>query len=122
MNYYIEVLKKYAVFSGRATRAEYWYFYLFNNLIGFVIGVIVGIVGTRIIILFYLYFLALLIPGWAVAVRRLHDIGKSGWWVFISGIPIVGSIWLIVLKATDSTPGENKYGPNPKGVAAIVAK
>jgi uncharacterized membrane protein YhaH (DUF805 family) len=59
--------------------------------------------------------LAVLVPSLAVMIRRLHDIGKSGWWFFISFIPLIGSIWLLVLLVTDSQPGENQYGPNPKG-------
>jgi uncharacterized membrane protein YhaH (DUF805 family) len=61
-----------------------------------------------------LYALAIILPALAVAVRRLHDIGKSGWWLFITFVPLVGSIWYLVLLATDSQPGENEYGPNPK--------
>lgn len=65
--------------------------------------------------IFYgLYSLALLIPGLAVRVRRLHDIGKSGWMILVGLIPLIGAIWLIVLYATEGTPGENQYGPNPK--------
>lgn len=118
MDYFLAVLKKYAVFSGRARRAEYWYFVLFNIIIGAVLGIISRVIGDDNNILAYIYSLALLIPGLAVEVRRLHDIGKSGWWIFISLIPLIGTIWLIVLLATDSNPGENKFGPNPKGTTA----
>ncbi|MBS4022636.1 MAG: DUF805 domain-containing protein [Dethiobacter sp.] len=107
MNWYLEVLKKYAVFSGRARRKEYWMFFLINLIIAVVLSFISDY-------LYYLYVLAVFIPGLAVSVRRLHDIGKSGWWFFISLIPIAGWIWYIVLMATNGQLGENQYGPNPK--------
>jgi len=119
MNYYMDVLKKYAVFTGRASRAEYWYFILFN----LIIGIVLSLVGRLIHdggILGGLYSLAVFIPGLAVLFRRLHDIGKSGWWIFILLIPLVGVIWFLVLLATDSGPGDNQYGPNPKGAAASL--
>lgn len=102
MNWYLEVLKKYAVFSGRARRKEYWMFLLINLIITVVLSFISDY-------LYYLYTLAVFIPGLAVSVRRLHDIGKSGWWVFISLIPLG-----IVLMAMNGQSGENQYGPNPK--------
>jgi uncharacterized membrane protein YhaH (DUF805 family) len=114
MNYYIEVLKKYAVFNGRARRKEYWMFVLWNFIIGLVIGFLSGFLGILIILL-YLYMLAILIPSLAVTVRRLHDTNRSGWWWFINFIPVIGFIILIVFLAQDSQPGENQYGPNPKG-------
>ena len=120
MNWYLQVLKKYADFSGRARRKEYWMFALFNVVFLFIavgldniLGVAIPNVGYG---LFYiLYVLAVLVPSLAVSVRRLHDVGKSGWMILISFIPIVGGIWLLVLTVTDSTPGENQYGANPKG-------
>jgi len=117
MNYYLSALKKYAVFSGRSQRAEYWYFALFTNIINIalaVIGPIAGYNPTVLMSLFYLYNLAIMIPGLAVSIRRLHDIGKSGWMLLVPLIPLIGPIWLLVLMATDSNPGDNKYGPNPK--------
>jgi uncharacterized membrane protein YhaH (DUF805 family) len=116
MNYYLAVLKKYAVFSGRARRAEYWYFVLFNFIISIVLGIISAVIGDDSGILGILYGLAVLIPGLAVFVRRLHDVGKSGWMLLIALIPLIGAVWLLVLMVTDSNPGENKYGPNPKGM------
>ena len=120
MNYYLTVLKKYAVFSGRSQRAEYWYFFLFNLIISMVLGIISGIIGAVIGddlgIIIILYNLAIFIPSIAVGVRRLHDVGKSGWMLLISLIPLIGAIWLLVLMVTDSNPGDNKYGPNPKGI------
>lgn len=119
MNYYKAVLNKYAEFNGRAQRAEYWYFVLFNFLIGVGLSLVGSIIFSRNFgqALNTLYSLAVLVPSLAVGVRRLHDIGKSGWWLFLVLLPIVGPIWLLVLMATDSNPGDNQYGPNPKGVA-----
>jgi len=119
MNWYLAVLKKYAVFSGRARRKEYWMFVLFNIIFTIVAVILDNVLGTAIeelgYGLFYIvYGLAVIIPALAVTVRRLHDTGKSGWWIFISLIPFIGAIWLIVLLATDSQPGANQYGPNPK--------
>ena len=122
MNYFIDCLtKKYACFSGRARRQEYWMFVLFNIIAGIIIGVISGVlVGvTKVTAFAYLgsiYNLAILIPGLAVLFRRLHDIGKSGWWWLIGLIPFVGWIVLIVFCCLDSQPGDNQYGPNPKGL------
>ncbi len=112
MNYYIRALKKYAVFNGRATRSEYWYFFLLNLVIAIAVGIVAYLIGFEE--LSFLYGLAVLVPTWAVTVRRLHDIGRSGWMILISLIPLVGSIWLLVLMCLDSSPAENKYGPNPK--------
>jgi len=119
MNWYLTVLKKYAVFSGRARRKEYWMFFLFNMIFGIVAVILDNVFGTAIEgvgygLFYFLYALAVLIPWLAVSVRRLHDVGKSGWMLFIVLIPIIGAIWLLVLMATNSNPGENKYGPNPK--------
>jgi uncharacterized membrane protein YhaH (DUF805 family) len=121
MNWYLQVLKKYAVFTGRAQRAEYWYFFLFNLLITIGLAFIDGLLGTYSAengygLLSGLYMLAVLIPGIAVGVRRLHDTSRSGWWMLIGLIPLVGAIVLIVFFVMDSTPGANQHGPNPKGV------
>ena len=121
MNWYLAVLKNYAVFSGRARRKEYWMFLLFNMIFAIVAMILDNILGTTVGVLPYgvfylLYVFAVLIPGLAVSVRRLHDVGKSGWMYLISLIPIIGAIWLLVLFVTDSNPGENEYGANPKEV------
>jgi uncharacterized membrane protein YhaH (DUF805 family) len=126
MNYYTDVLKKYAVFGGRARRKEYWMFVLWNLIIYVVLGFVLGIIGKAInsqmpMVLAYLYALAVLIPNLAVSVRRLHDTGRSGWWLLIGLVPLVGAIVLLVFTVMDSMPGENKYGPNPKGVTAPAA-
>jgi len=123
MNWYLKVLKQYADFSGRARRKEYWMFVLFNMIFAIVAMILDNILGLTAGelpygVLYYLYVLAVLIPGLAVAVRRLHDVGKSGWMILIALIPIIGAIWLLVLMVTDSNPGENQYGPNPKEVSA----
>ena len=119
MYWYLTVVKNYAGFSGRARRKEYWMFLLFNMIFAFVAAIIDNVVGTASPELGYgvfygLYTMAMIIPGIAVMVRRLHDVGKSGWMYFIVFIPIVGVIWLMVLLLTDSDAGENQYGQNPK--------
>lgn len=119
MNWYLKCWQQYADFSGRARRKEYWMFVLFNAIVAFVIsfilGLIVGLTGiTALAYLSYIYTLAVLIPSLAVCVRRLHDVGKSGWMYLICLIPVVGWIWLIVLFCTDSQKGSNKWGNNPK--------
>ena len=123
MNWYIEVLKKYAVFGGRARRKEYWFFFLFNILISIGLAVIDNAMGgfsaeAGIGLLGGIYALAVLIPGIAVAVRRLHDTDKSGWWLLIAFVPVIGTIVLIIFLALDSKPGPNRFGDNPKETAA----
>lgn len=114
MKYYLEALKKYAEFSGRAGRKEYWMFVLFNMVFSFVVGMLdsaleMNFLGT-------IYSLALMIPGLAAGTRRLHDIGKSGWMILVSLIPLFGWIWVIVLLATKGEEVENKYGPVPADI------
>jgi len=126
MHYYLLAFKKYLDFSGRARRAEYWYFYLFNLIFLFVTMFLDSRMGLKFSgqtfgVIYLIYALACLLPSIAVAVRRLHDIGKSGWMLFISLIPIAGAIWLLVLLVRDSNPGDNKYGPNPKNVPAVAS-
>ena len=121
MNWYLKVLKQYADFSGRARRKEYWMFVLFNMIFAIVAMILDNVLGIAMEGIGYgplygLYVLAMLIPGLAVVVRRLHDVGKSGWMILIALIPLIGSIWLLVLMVTDSNPGENQYGQNPKEV------
>ena len=119
MNWYPEVQKKYAVFNGRARRQEYQYFFLFNIIIQIVITIVGGATGSLspdagMGLLGGIYMLAVLIPSIAVGVRRLHDINRSGWWLLISLIPLIGVIVLIVFLASDSKPERNQYGENPK--------
>lgn len=118
MNWYLEVLKKYAVFGDRARRKEYWMYTLFTFVIGFVLGIVDAVLHTEtrsgIGLFGLLYTLATFIPGLAVSVRRLHDIGKSGWWLLLLCIPLLGWLVLLVFDVLDSQPGTNEYGPNPK--------
>lgn len=117
MNYYVDVLKKYVLFSGRARRQEFWMFFLIN----FAISVVVGIIDTAIgagSILSGLYSLAVLLPVLGLAVRRLHDTNKSAWWLLLYLIPVLGWIALIVFWATEGQREPNQYGPSPKAVHA----
>jgi uncharacterized membrane protein YhaH (DUF805 family) len=108
MSYYVAVLKKYATFGGRARRKEFWFFVLFNMIISIVLGYVGRLVH------FYqlgnIYSLAVLVPSIAVGIRRMHDIGKSGWFILIP-------IYNLVLACTDSEASVNTYGPNPKAAA-----
>ena len=123
MNWYLDVLKKYAVFEGRSRRKEYWMFVLFNIIISIVLSIVDGITGTfsamaGLGLLSGIYSLAVLIPSLAVSVRRLHDTSRSGWWLFIALIPLVGAIVLLVFMAQDGKPEQNQYGANPKEATA----
>ena len=126
MSWYLEAFKKYAVFSGRSRRKEYWYFVLFNIIVGIVLGLIDTLLGTRgsyagAGLLSGIYGLAVLSPSLAVTVRRLHDIDRSGWWILIGLVPLLGAIVLLVFAVMDGTPGNNRYGRNPKeGSARVV--
>jgi uncharacterized membrane protein YhaH (DUF805 family) len=170
MKHYLKCLRSYASFRGRARREEYWMFFLFNMIFAFVAMGIDNILGTTITMkmpaapgsmtlqsihlpygyIYIAYALFTLIPSWAAAWRRMHDIGKSGWLLIIipviagviggilevvlilSGsiilgvsalifVMVIASVWCIYMLATDSTPGDNKYGPNPKGIQAQPA-
>ena len=119
MNWYLQALKKYADFSGRARRKEYWFFVLFNIIISVVLTVCDVFMGTysaaaSIGILTGIYTLAVLIPGIAVSVRRLHDTDRSGWWLLIVLVPLIGWIVLLIFMLIDGQPGQNAYGPSPK--------
>jgi uncharacterized membrane protein YhaH (DUF805 family) len=123
MNWYLEVLKKYAVFNGRARRKEYWYFALFNLIISIVLAIVDNMLGSfssgaGIGLLGGIYSLAIFIPGLAGSVRRLHDTDRSGWWLLIFLIPLIGAIVLLIFMLQDSTPGGNTYGENPKELTA----
>jgi uncharacterized membrane protein YhaH (DUF805 family) len=113
MHWYLDVIKKYAVFQGRARRKEYWMFFLFNLIVTIILSIVESLVGMEQILV-GIYSLILLLPSLGVAVRRLHDIGKTGWWLLIGLIPIIGGIVLLVFSCLDSEPGANKYGPSPK--------
>lgn len=117
---FLDFLKnKYANFKGRARRKEFWMFFLFVSAINVILGTLVqafpqsslaAVLGP----LGGLFVLTLFIPYFATMVRRLHDVGKSGVWIFINIVPLVGIIWLTVLLATDSQAGDNQYGAYPK--------
>lgn len=122
MNWYLGVLQKYAVFSGRARRKEYWMFFLFNVIISIILAVVDRMTGmfseaSGVGVFESIYGLAILLPSLAVAVRRLHDTDRSGWWLLIGLIPVIGAIVLLVFLVQDSKPGHNQYGPNPKEAA-----
>jgi uncharacterized membrane protein YhaH (DUF805 family) len=106
MNWFLEVLKKYAEFNGRARRSEFWYFNLFSILISVALTIVGTLIGTSWIA--NIYSLAVLLPSIAVGIRRMHDVGKSGWFILIP-------IYNIILACTDGEATTNEYGPDPKG-------
>ena len=117
------IVDNYVNFSGRASRSEYWYFVLLNFIISMVFNIITFVLAsngvsdglTVVQVLSWLVSLALFLPGLGVSVRRLHDIGKSGWWLFIILIPCcIGLIWLVILMCKGSEMEENEYGPVPE--------
>ena len=123
MSWYLDVLRQYAVFRGRARRREYWMFFLVTTVIFVGLGIIDVVTGTfspavGIGLLGGLYSLATLVPGIAVTVRRLHDTDRSGWWLLIALVPVIGALVLFIIMVLDSHPGENRYGPSPKLVMA----
>ncbi|MBD0842867.1 MULTISPECIES: DUF805 domain-containing protein [unclassified Streptomyces] len=117
MNWFVEVVKKYAVFSGRARRKEYWMYTLFYMIFAVVASIVdLAVLGSQILSL--VMALGLLLPSLGVTVRRLHDTGRSGWWILIALIPLVGGIVLLVFLCLDGEAGANKHGENPKFVQA----
>ncbi len=125
VDWYLKVVRNYAYFGGRARRAEFWNFTLVNFLIivaiqlpGYIITALLGSNGAAFALIFTgigaLYSLAVLIPSVAVAVRRLHDTGRSGWWLLVAFVPFIGALALIFFYILDSQPGANKWGANPK--------
>ncbi len=115
MNYYLSALTNYANFSGRARRAEYWNFYLFNVIAYIVLGALSAL-GNAFFALIFVYAVGILIPSLALSVRRMHDLGKSGWYMLVTLIPLVGGIWFLVLTCTEGEEGTNEYGLDPKAV------
>jgi len=125
--YFLDTIKnRYAQFEGRASRSEFWYFALFYFLIDIIISAIDAFIVNPMIgmtpdqaaqggVLQMVFALGLLIPSIALGIRRLHDIGKSGWWYLLVFIPIIGWLALLYFYILDSQPGTNKYGANPKG-------
>ena len=117
MNWYIDVLKKYTVFVGRASRAEYWYFSLINALVSVLLSFVDFSLGyiqlsSGIGLLSGVYTLAVMLPVTGATIRRLHDINRSGWWILIALIPLLGLIGLLIMLALKGTDGENPYGAN----------
>lgn len=135
MKWFIKAFRQYADFSGRASRQEFWMFVLFNLLFAmawaFVAGLLTGLFGgsfnqeSRLMFMYKLiaiYYAVTTVPAMAVGVRRLHDTGRSGWWMLIGLVPLVGGIWLIVLMCSDDNPGDNRYGSPPDGTTGNVPK
>ena len=118
MGWYLDVLKKYAVFSGRARRQEYWMFVLVSSAIALVLAFVDSKIGlmseTGYGVLSGVYSLAIFVPALAVAIRRLHDTDRSGMWYLIAFVPIIGPIALLVFCVQDGNAGMNQYGANPK--------
>lgn len=124
------VFENYANFNGRARRSEYWYYSLMNFIIcmGFLaVAAIVYLLTVDptitlifVFVMYGLYALATFIPNLAVAVRRLHDVGKSGWFYFVGLIPVIGGFWLLFLFVSDSESHTNQYGPNPKNISGEI--
>jgi uncharacterized membrane protein YhaH (DUF805 family) len=111
LHWYTDVIKQYAVFDGRASRPEYWWFFLINTIISVVLDVVIpGATGQ---VLGAIYALAVLLPSIGVGIRRLHDTNRTGWWLLVSLVPLVGWIWIIVLLALAGDEGPNRYGPPP---------
>lgn len=116
MDWYLKVLKNYVGFSGRARRKEYWMFVLFNLIVSAGLVILEFILDIKSV-LTVIYSLAILLPSLAVTFRRLHDTGRSGWWILIGLIPFIGGIVLLVFDCLDSESNDNQYGPNPKQFA-----
>jgi uncharacterized membrane protein YhaH (DUF805 family) len=112
MEWYLEAFRKYADFGSRSRRKEYWFFVLFTFLISLGVGVVDAVAGLGFLMI--IYMLAVLIPGIAVTIRRLHDTGRSGWWILINFVPVIGFLVLLFFMVQDSEAGENQYGPDPK--------
>jgi len=111
---YVATFKKYAVFEGRAGRRELWTFLLINLAVGLILGAVDGLLGLLLGAFSWVFSLVVLLPGIGVAVRRLHDTGRSGWWLLVSFIPFVGWLVLIYFYLQESQPGQNEHGPQPK--------
>jgi uncharacterized membrane protein YhaH (DUF805 family) len=119
MQWYLAALKNYVGFTGRARRTEFWMFALVNFIVLLVLYVLILATKSGIFaVLLWLYDLAVLLPGLAVQVRRLHDTNKSGWWILIGLVPFVGGIVLLVFDCLPGDQGPNQYGPDPKGALA----
>ena len=122
MHWYIDVLKKYTVFEGRARRKEYWIFVLISSLVLIFLSLIDELTGWKVWedegVLSLVYSIAVFVPTLAVVVRRLHDTDRSGWWILIALIPLVGAIVLLVFLILKGNEGDNRFGPDPKAETA----
>ena len=134
MDWYLDAFRNYAVFTGRSRRAAFWFFQLFNAIVVFALVILAsllfalngseglgvfGVLGFIIYGVLTIYGLAIILPALALSVRRLHDTDRSGWWYLLNFVPF-GNIVLLVFFILDSTPGQNQYGPNPKGAESRV--
>lgn len=124
MNWYLEMLKKYAVFSGRTCRKEYWMFFLFNFTIYVVLLLIqkIELLSRISSVIAFVFTIAMIIPSIAASVRRLHDTDRSGWWFLVTLVPMIGTIILLIFMVPDSVTGQNQYGANPKEGSGNQAK
>jgi uncharacterized membrane protein YhaH (DUF805 family) len=118
MEWYLKVFRQYADFAGRARRKEYWMFTLVSLIVSIMLTILDTALGTGLLGL--LYAVAVFVPGLAVGVRRLHDTGRSAWWLLIALIPLIGAIVLIVFLATDGERRSNAYGPDPKAIVGEI--
>jgi len=121
---YFTVLKKFAKFSGRSRMSEFWIFTLINfvfMIFALILDNLIGIFLKPIPFgaCFIIYTLLVFLPVLALFVRRMHDVGKSGWFVLLSLIPLIGTVWLLAVCITEGTPGDNKYGPDPKAFSTV---
>ena len=134
MHWMLMPLRRYAEFSGRSRRKEYWMFFLLNLLISLAVWMLLALtfiaglseeammtVMTPVFILYAIVALALVIPGIAVTIRRLHDTDRSGWTLLLALIPLVGAIVLLVFYCTEGTPGPNRFGADPKADGRVGA-
>ena len=116
MKEYIDAIKKYAQFEGRETRKSFWMFVLYGFIISIILSILMVVV-RQLIWLIWIYDLFILLPSLSIGARRLHDTGRTGWWLLIGLVPLIGIIVLIVFYCLDSQPGSNKYGPSVKEVS-----
>jgi uncharacterized membrane protein YhaH (DUF805 family) len=116
VHWYVAVLKKYAVFRGRARRREFWLYTLVNIVVSLVLEVVDRVAGTdgHFPVISGIYGLLVLLPTLAVTIRRLHDTDRSGWWILLNLIPVIGWLVVLVFNVMDGTPGPNRHGDDPK--------
>ena len=122
MSWYLQALRKYAAFGGRARRREYWIFEWGNTLILIALVVISRFVAPNHVgLLPSLFIVAMIVPSFTSLVRRLHDTSRSSWWLLATLVPVIGQLMILSFLVTDSQPGPNRYGPNPKRPPATEA-